>query len=179
MRGRWVMGRGRGVRGGGGWVSVAGALAVGLALRLWFVWRQPYVVGDTLVYADIARNLLLHHVYGFSQATTGVAVAPRPTLIRLPGYPLFLAACFWLFGVGRYTAVMLVQAGVDLWSCLLLGGVAGRVFGARARVAAVWLGAVCPFTANYVAAPLTETLDAVLHGGRLLRAGTLAGAGGR
>ena len=47
---------------------------------------------------------------------------------------------------------------MDLWSCLLLGGVAGRVFGRRARVAAVWLGAVCPFTANYVAAPLTETL---------------------
>ncbi len=142
----------------GEWASVAGALAVGLALRLWFVWRQPYVVGDTLVYGDLARNLLLHHAYGFSQAVNGVAVAPRPTLIRLPGYPLFLAACFWAFGVGRYTAVMLVQAGVDLGSCLLAGGVAGRVFGRRARVAAVWLAAVCPFTANYVAAPLTETL---------------------
>ena len=142
----------------GGWGSVTGALAVGLALRLWFVWRQPYVVGDTLVYGDLARNLLLHHVYGFSQAMNGVALAPRPTLIRLPGYPLFLVACFWVFGVGRYTAVMLVQAGVDLGSCLLVGGVAGRVFGARAGRAAVWLAAVCPFTANYVAAPLTETL---------------------
>ncbi len=145
-----------------GWMSVAGALAVGLALRLWFVWRQGYLAGDTLVYGEIARNLLLHHVYGFSQTVNGMAIAPRPTLIRLPGYPLFLAACFWVFGVGRYTAVMLVQAAVDLGSCLLAGGIAGRVFGARtgsrARLAAVWLAAVCPFTANYVAAPLTETL---------------------
>ncbi len=139
-------------------ISVAGALVVGLALRLWFVWRQGYLAGDTLVYGDIARNLLAHGVYGFSQTVRGVAVAPRSTLIRLPGYPLFLAACFWAFGVGRYTAVMLVQAGVDLGSCLLAGGVAGRLFGRRARGAAVWLAAVCPFTANYVAAPLTETL---------------------
>ncbi len=142
----------------GGWVGITGALAVGLALRLWFVGRQAYVVGDTLVYGDIARNLLLHGVYGFSQTVGGVAVAPRPTLIRLPGYPLFLAACFWVFGVGRYTAVMLVQVGVDLGSCLLAAGVARRVFGRRAGMAALWLGAVCPFTANYVAAPLTETL---------------------
>ena len=142
----------------GGWRSVMVALAVGLVLRLWFVWRQGYLAGDTLVYGDIARNLLLHHVYGFSQTVNGVAMAPRPTLIRLPGYPLFLAACFWVFGVGRYTAVMLVQAAVDLSSCLLLGGVAGRLFGRRARLGAVWLAAVCPFTANYVAAPLTETL---------------------
>jgi hypothetical protein len=32
------------------------------------------------------------------------------------------------------------------------------MFGRRAGVAAVWLGALCPFMANYVAAPLTETL---------------------
>ena len=42
---------------------------------------------------------------------------PSPTLIRLPGYPLFLALCFRLFGMENYIAVMLVQLmAIDLWS---------------------------------------------------------------
>lgn len=132
------------------------ALLCGLALRLWFVLRHGYVTGDTLVYGDIARNLLQRHVYGF---TTGPgAGGVRATLIRLPGYPLFLALCFRLFGVERYSAVLLVQVVMDLWTCLLLGGVAGRMWGVRAGRAAVWLAALCPFTANYTAAPLTEVL---------------------
>ena len=131
------------------------ALVCGLGLRGWFVVRHGYVAGDALVYGDLARTLLERHVYGFSGDAGG---GPRLTLIRLPGYPLFLAACFKLFGVGRYGAVLWVQVVADLWSCALLGGVAARLFGRRAGVAAVWLGALCPFTANYVAAPLTETL---------------------
>lgn len=142
---------------GVGWM-LAAALLAGLLLRLWFMLRYAWITGDALVYGDIARNVLEHHVYGFSETLNGVAAKPSPTLIRLPGYPLFLAACFRVFGVGNYTAVLLVQIVVDLWACLLLGGVAARIFGQRAGVAAVWLGALCPFTANYTAAPLTETL---------------------
>ena len=130
------------------------ALAVGLALRLWFVRFYASVSEDTLLYGDIAQNLLKHGVYGRS---TDVAAVVRPTLIRLPGYPLFLAALFAVFGVAKYGAVILVQVALDLWTCLLLGGVAKRMFGVRAALAAVWLGAVCPFMANYAAAPLTET----------------------
>ena len=129
------------------------ALAVGLALRLWFVRFYANVSEDTLLYGDIAQNLLKHGVYGISNGE-GVV---RPTLIRLPGYPLFLAALFAVFGVAKYGAVILVQVALDLWTCLLLGGVARRMFGERAGLAAVWLGAVCPFMANYAAAPLTET----------------------
>ena len=137
--------------------SVAAALAAGLALRLVFLWRLSHVMGDSLVYGDIARNLLQHGVYGFTQTIAGHLGPPRPTLIRLPGYPLFLAAIFGVFGVDRYVPVMLVQIALDLWTCVLLGGIARRLYGERAGVAAVWLAAVCPFTANYTAAPLTET----------------------
>ena len=137
---------------------VAAALACGFMLRMWFVLRHAHVAGDALVYGDIARNWLEHGVYGFTNTVNGVVTAPRPTLIRLPGYPMFLAACFRVFGMERYFAVLLVQVAVDLWTCLLLGGVARRLWGERAGLAAVWLAAVCPFTANYTAAPLTEVL---------------------
>ncbi len=136
--------------------TVAAALGVGLALRLVFLWRFAHVMGDSLVYGDIARNLLQHGVYGFTQVIGGHVATPRPTLIRLPGYPLLLAAIFRVFGVDRYVPVLVIQVGLDLWTCLLLGGIARRVYGERAGVVAVWLGAVCPFMANYVAAPLTE-----------------------
>ncbi len=137
--------------------TVAAALAVGLVLRLVFLWRLSHVMGDSLVYGDIARNLLQHGVYGFTQVIGGQVASPRPTLIRLPGYPLFLAGIFRVFGVDRYVPVMVVQLLLDLWTCLLLGGIARRLYGSRAGAAAVWLAALCPFTANFVAAPLTET----------------------
>jgi 4-amino-4-deoxy-L-arabinose transferase-like glycosyltransferase len=130
------------------------ALAVGLALRLWFVAHQARVVGDTLLYGNIARNWMQHGVYSFTPPP-GV---PVPTLIRLPGYPLFLMACFWLFGVEHYTAVMYVQCVIDLGTCLLIAALAGRLFGRRAAMAALWLSALCPFMAIYTAAPLTEVL---------------------
>ena len=79
------------------------ALVAGLLLRLWFVHHMARYVGDSLVYGDIARNLLLHRVYGFTgQGGTPGSILIRPTLIRLPGYPLFLAACFRLFGMENY-----------------------------------------------------------------------------
>jgi len=132
----------------------AAALVSGLLLRLWFVRHAANVDGDALLYGSIARNWLQHGVYGFLVTPKG----PHPTLIRLPGYPLFLVVCFGIFGVEHYTAVMVVQCVFDLLSCVLIAALAGRVFGSRACVAALWLAALCPFTATYTAAPLTEVL---------------------
>jgi len=130
------------------------AIAAALALRLWFVARVARVGGDTLIYGNIARNWMQHGVYGFT-ASPG---APVPTLIRLPGYPLFLMACFSIFGVEHYPAVMYVQCVIDLGTCVLIAALAGRLFGRRAAMAALWLSVLCPFMANYTAAPLTEVL---------------------
>jgi 4-amino-4-deoxy-L-arabinose transferase-like glycosyltransferase len=135
-------------------IYAAVALAAGLALRLWFVADVARVGGDTLVYGNIARNWMQHGVYSFSAPPS----APVPTLIRLPGYPLFLMACFWIFGVEHYTAVMYVQCVFDLCTCLLIAALAGRLFGRRAAMAALWLSALCPFMAIYTATPLTEVL---------------------
>jgi 4-amino-4-deoxy-L-arabinose transferase-like glycosyltransferase len=131
------------------------ALALGLVLRLWFIANVARIAGDTLIYGDIAKNLLERGVYGFSQTSAG----PVPTLIRLPGYPLFLAISFRFFGMEHYTAVMYVQVAFDLLTCLLVAGLARLLFDDRAALSALWLAALCPFMASYVSAPLTETLS--------------------
>jgi len=135
------------------WVGLL-ALAAGAALRLWFIHTYPEVQGDPLVYGSIAKNWMLHGVYG-----TTTSGSLRPTLIRLPGYPLFLAACFKLFGMEHYHAVMFLQTAIDLASCILIAAFTRRIWSAKAAWCALWLAVLCPFMANYAAVPLTETLE--------------------
>jgi len=138
--------------------SAVSALAAGLALRLWMLARFFEVSGDSLVYGGIAKNLLLHGSYALSFG----AGQTFPTLIRLPGYPLYLAGCFRVFGLDRYAPAVWIQIVLDLVGCLLLADCARRVVGERLRGAAfhatLWLAALCPFTAIYSASPMTETL---------------------
>jgi hypothetical protein len=134
------------------------ALLGGLALRLWFVFKFPVVQGDSLIYTDIARNWLNHGVFGSSD---GAAITP--TLIRLPGYAAFLAAVFALFGDNSFSTVTLLQVAIDLASCWAIAELAAAMVPEGLREQAhKWafvVAALCPFTANYVALPLTETLS--------------------
>ena len=127
---------------------------LGLAFRLFLVFRFPGVVDDSRLYADIAKNWLQHGVYGITNS--GVIM---PTLSRLPGYPAFLAAIFWLFGVDNFRAVLLLQVLFDLATCFLIADMGRRLFSERAAKAAFLLAAICPFLANYSATALTETLE--------------------
>ena len=135
-------------------VSVVMALAAGAGLRVWMLGAFPQVSGDTLVYGGLAKNLLLHGQFAI---TDGSGVL-HSTLIRLPGYPVFLALCFWLFGVENYTAVAYAQIALELAGCLFLAGFVRRVASQGAALCTLWLAALCPFTASYAVAPLTETL---------------------
>jgi len=136
------------------WLFLFGAL-VAIALRLIFVFKFPHVTGDTYIYGDIAKNWIDHGIYGFSHP----GGEPEPTWIRLPGYPGFLALCFFLFGREHYTAVMLVQLVFDVLTCFLIADLARRMFDARVGIFAFLLACICPFTANYVASPMPETLS--------------------
>jgi Dolichyl-phosphate-mannose-protein mannosyltransferase len=140
-------------------LSALFALAAGAALRVWFIHAFPQIQGDSLLYADIARNWLSHGIYGRSILHAGALPTIAPTLVRLPGYPGFLALCFAAFGKQNYRAVLYLQVVIDLVSCLLIAGFVRRLRGNRAALLALWLAALCPFTANYVAMPLTETLS--------------------
>jgi hypothetical protein len=139
------------------------ALLIGLALRLFFLWRFPFYSGDTAYYEELARNWLYHGVYGFH--SHGRLLASDA---RAPGYPAFLAGIYFLAGTGR-KAVMVAQGILDLATCILAAGAASRLAtdapdAVRGRVAAaaLWLTALCPFTANYTAVPLTEVLATFL-----------------
>ena len=146
-----------------------------LALRLVFYCKFPHITGDTLVYGDIAKNWLDTGTFGLTH-TDGV----HPTLIRLPGYPAFLAACFLLFGREHYNAVLLAQIVIDVVTCFVIADLARRTVSTfspsaqttanpaarelsdltdRASRFAFLLAALCPFTANYTVAPLAETLS--------------------
>ena len=125
-----------------------------LALRLLFYFRFAHVTGDSLIYGDIARNWLDHGTFGLTHAE-GV----RPTWIRLPGYPAFLALCFTLFGREHYHAVLLAQIAIDIAGCFVIADLARRTVSARAAQFAFAVAALCPFTANYTVAPLAETLS--------------------
>lgn len=141
------------------WLYPLLVLAAGAALRLWFIHAHPQIQGDSLVYGDIATNWLKHGIYGHSVGHPSGVTTVEPTLVRLPGYPAFLAFCFALFGVANYQAVLYLQALIDLVTCLLVAGLAGKICGPRAARIALLLAALCPFTATYAASPLTETLS--------------------
>jgi hypothetical protein len=150
------------------------ALAAGLCLRLFFVLKYPANSGDTVLYEQMATNWLKHHVYAmevFGQIT--------PVDLRMPGYPVFLALVYAISGRTGPDArlwVMLTQAVVDLFSCVLIAVLAatlllmvnernppGRVF-----MAALWLAVLCPFTANYAAVTLTEVFAILFTAAALL-----------
>jgi 4-amino-4-deoxy-L-arabinose transferase-like glycosyltransferase len=125
-----------------------------LLFRLYFALYLPVVAGDSYVYANLAKTLLNHHVYGL----TGDQGAYSASLIRLPGYPFFLAAVFKFFGQDNWPAVMVVHAFVDTITCLLIAAIARRVISEKAANIAFLLAAFCPFTVNYAGTGLTETL---------------------
>ena len=135
------------------WVVYALLLLVALGFRLFVALRLPNdEPDDGRVYAQIARNMLEQHVYSIeSQAPY------TPTLIRLPGYPLFVAAIYAVFGHGNNTAVRVAQALLDTITCALIAWVVFEWSRKRwAAMLALGLAAVCPFTAIYVATILTE-----------------------
>lgn len=117
-------------------------------------------------YAQLARNILEQHVYS-------VDTQPpyQPTLIRLPGYPLFLAAIYSVFGHGNNAAVRSAQAVIDTGTCLLVAALAwfwqpgDGAENRRKRRAAIFaytLAALCPFVVIYTGTILTETLATFL-----------------
>src|SRR5580704_1527130 len=96
-----------------GTISAILALLAGGLLRAWMLRKFFEVNGDARLYGGMAKNLLLFGQY----ALTDQSGVVHPTLIRLPGYPLFLAACFRLFGMENYWAASVVQIFLEVLGC--------------------------------------------------------------
>lgn len=128
---------------------------------------------DGRVYDQIARNVVERQVYSHeSEPPFG------PSLIRMPGYPLFLAGVYSVSDHNDKTAVRIVQALIDTATCALVALVAffwepDAKRKRRSSIFALALAALCPFTAIYVATILTETLTMFFAVGMCLTA-TLA-----
>src|SRR5271168_109694 len=141
--------------------NVVLAALTGLALRVFLVLKFPVTdSGDAPFYIELAWNWLKNGVYGFP-----VNGRLTPVDMRVPGYPAFLASVF-AFAGNSARAAMLAQVIVDLATCFLIALIAARLApeAGRRRVAlaGLWLAALCPFTANYAAVALTETLTIFL-----------------
>lgn len=129
------------------------AAAFRIAVAHWLPNDAP---DDGRVYAQMARNLLEQHVYSHDTQ------APySPSLIRLPGYPLFLAGIYSIFGHTSNGAVRTIQALIDTATCGLIALLAyywqpDEKKKRASAIAALALAAVCPFTTIYAATILTE-----------------------
>jgi hypothetical protein len=138
------------------------ALVAGAGLRLLFVLKYPAASGDTVLYEQFATNWLK-----LGKLAMNIDGRATPVDLRMPGYPAFLAMVYALTGRTGEPArmpVMLAQVLVDLAACVVIAALAALLASMcgpqaktkRAFVLALWLAALCPFTANYVAVPLTE-----------------------
>ena len=150
------------------------ALAAGLCLRLFFVFKFPFAPTDTALYEQLAANWLQHHVYAIT-----VDGALVPVDLRMPGYPAFLAI---IYAITRRTGpearlyVTLVQSAVDLGACLLTAGLGALLAllrpnpesWPRVYIVTLWIAALCPFTANYAAVPMTEVFAGFFTGAALV-----------
>src|SRR3984885_10570156 len=137
-------------------VNIALAALSGLALRLYLVLKFPVTdTGDAPFYIELAWNWLKNGVYGFPVYGQLTAVD-----MRVPGYPAFLASVFAFAGQST-KAAMVAQIFVDLATCFIIALIAARIApeaSRRVALGGLWLAALCPFTANYTAVILTETL---------------------
>jgi 4-amino-4-deoxy-L-arabinose transferase-like glycosyltransferase len=134
--------------------TVAAVLAAGFAYRIVFLLMPLSLDDDTAAYTELARNWFRHGVYGFFNGNV-----IQPSLVRLPGYPLFLGVVFSVLGWEHPRAVLVVQALIDLAGCWLLWDCARREVSRRAGWAVLLLAVFCPFTAAYAVTGLTESLS--------------------
>jgi hypothetical protein len=123
--------------------------------------------GDAKVYSRIADNVIDQGVFSAEDQPDQDHQFP-PTIIRLPGYPLFLAAIYSIAGTDSYSTVQTVQGALHFGSALLAAMLAFSWAGSsrkRRRGAAFFafvLAAFCPFTINYSAVLLTEVVTIFL-----------------
>jgi predicted acyltransferase/4-amino-4-deoxy-L-arabinose transferase-like glycosyltransferase len=156
------------------WVLAIVLFLLCLASRVCLAYFYPVDgPGDGVVYTQLAKNLLEHNVFSLESE------APfTPTLVRLPGYPLFIAGVYAVVGHDNNTAVRIVQAVFDAATCVIVALLAWLWTSDEERKwrNALWtflLTAVCPFIAIYTACLLTETMTTFLMVAMVLTA-TLA-----
>src|SRR6266849_5670559 len=98
-------------------IAIAIALTItAVGFRLFLVLNLPNDDDDDgRFYAQIARNLIDHRGYSDDEEEPYM-----PTYVRVPGYPLFLAGVYYVFGSDNNTGVRIIQASLDTTTCWLV-----------------------------------------------------------
>src|SRR6188508_3244785 len=97
-------------------VLVAAALAARLAVAIGLANDES---DDGRLYTRLAHNVLVNGVYAQDEEPPF-----HPTYIRVPGYPLFVAGVYRVFGDWNNTAVRALQAILDTATCGLVAWLA-------------------------------------------------------
>lgn len=155
------------------WVVPAIALAA-FSLRVAAALLMPVPArldADADQYSRIAVNLL---------TGGGFAILPGdPTAWRAPGYPVFLAAIYWIAGLNQWFVVRLVQAAVDAVTVVLVERLGRAMFGRGVGLVAASLVALSPPLISSTTFVMSETLytpllvAALLVYARALREGSV------
>ena len=121
------------------------ALTVRIAAAFWF---DPPLISDDRDYHAIAQSLVRGE---------GFAIDGALTAYRLPGYPYVLAAVYGVFGESGL-AVRLLQALVDVFSCLLTYLLGRRLLTERQAQTAAGIYAILPISILYTTVRMSESV---------------------
>lgn len=143
-------------------LALWGIVAAGALLRLGYIllWRLNPLTWDAACYDEAARRLLTQGYFAYGRGALGL----HPNAFTTPGYTLFVAGTYAVFGDGRtgLLAVRLLQAGMSVGILLLIYLIARRVAGVRAGLVAVALAAVYPPFVQANGDVMTEVLYTLL-----------------
>ncbi len=129
--------------------------AVALLVRLLF---NIFVMGLENSGLELFPDGKEYDALGLSLAEgSGYAQNQSPDTYRPPGYPLFLAAVYALFG-HSIAVVKILQSILDAATCVMILLIGERLFTRRVGVIAGAIAAVYPFLIVYTGFVLSETL---------------------
>lgn len=123
-------------------------LAAGLTLRLLTLGIETY---------ELRSDSLTYHKLAVSMLSGEYSIDGRPTAFVVPGYPVFLAGIYSMFGEGQF-AVRIIQSILDVITCFLFYLVCRNFFDDRYSVAGTAVFTFFPSNILYTQAVLTESL---------------------
>ena len=133
-------------------------LGVGALLRLlvwlWFAPLAPQI-DDEMAHVLLARNLVVSGDYTFDPSG-------KPTSLRPPLYPAFIAVVFKVFGGDHYQAVRLIQSVMSLVTIVLVFRLGRDFFSEKVGIRAAAMLCFYPTFIVYNNLMLTETLFSLL-----------------
>ncbi|WP_139993120.1 glycosyltransferase family 39 protein [Paenibacillus paridis] len=103
-------------------------LLMGLLLRCYYIDWNKELTGDEVGYNKMVLQLLHEGIYGYAP----YASSEQPNAFTTPGYPLFLAGCYLVFGYANdqppIVQIQALQLLIQLLCALLMYRISNRLF---------------------------------------------------